>query len=166
MNFLQQKRWAPYIVGSLIGMVMVTSYYLTGVFLGISSGCTKFALIFSCISCHYSSSSIYNLSEYFQVVVIFGVVIGSFISSYFSKSFTQDAVPSLWRMNFGDSFTKRALFSFVGGIIVIFGARIAGGCTSGKSIASGLQLLLPAWIFTLSLFSTAVITSFILYRNR
>ena len=159
MNIFKKTTWSPFAVGALIGILMVASYYLMGSFLGISSAFVKIANIFS-------TFNVVNLSENIEIVVIIGVVIGAFLSSYLSNSFTKELVPSLWKQNFGDSFTKRAFFAFIGGIIVVFGARLAGGCTSGKAIASGLQLLVHAWIFTACLFAAAVCTAFMLYRNK
>ncbi len=157
MNIFKEKTWSPFAVGALIGILMVISYYFAGTFLGISSAFVKIASIFSS----------FDISkDYFELTVIMGVVIGAFLSSYLSNSFTKELVPSIWKKNFGDSFTLRAFFAFIGGIVIIFGARIAGGCTSGKSIASGLQLLVPAWIFTACLFAAASATAFILYRNK
>lgn len=166
MDIFKQKTWSPFAVGALIGTLMVASFYFTGKFLGISSAFVEIATIFSTLISHQAFSMVNFWQENIELVTIAGVIIGAFLSSYFSDNFTKDLVPSLWSKNFGNSFSKRALFAFIGGVIIIFGARLAGGCTSGKSIASGLQLIVPAWIFTCCLFAAASVTAFLLYRNK
>jgi uncharacterized protein len=46
---------------------------------------------------------------------------------------------------------------------MLFGARLAGGCTSGHGISGGLQLALSSWVFMISLFSSGIIIALILY---
>lgn len=64
---------------------------------------------------HYSFIDIKMLIV-FQVVFVLSSVFGAFMSSIFSG--TYGSVP-------GVSITQ----SFVGGALIIFGARLAGGCT-------------------------------------
>lgn len=158
MHILRQKVWSPFIVGALIGILMAASYYLIHSFLGVSAAFVKLAELAMGWQSTYLQST--------EIMAVLGIVIGSFISSFLSGSFTTPLVPNLWKKSFGDSFVARAFFAFVGGIIIILGARIAGGCTSGKAIVSGLQLLVHAWIFTACLFIAAVVTAHVLYRNK
>lgn len=39
--------------------------------------------------------------------------------------------PQVWRDRFGDKTRPRFLITFLGGFLVIFGVRLAGGCTAG-----------------------------------
>jgi hypothetical protein len=57
-----------------------------------------------------------------------GIFLGALVSSMTSGSFKFQAVPDMWAARFGDQSTgKRALTAFVGGIVAMFGARLADG---------------------------------------
>lgn len=47
------------------------------------------------------------------------------------------------------------------GAIMVFGARIAGGCTSGHGISGTLQLAVQSWTFILLAFAVAIATAFL-----
>jgi uncharacterized membrane protein YedE/YeeE len=100
-----------------------------------------------------------------QFALVVGLFIGAKISSLVYKTYQHSAVPALWAAAFGPSFSKRAFFAFVGGLLILFGARLAGGCTSGKAISSGLQLSISAWVFIATLFVTGIITAYVLYKK-
>ena len=44
-----------------------------------------------------------------------------------SKSFRLQAVPPMWESRFGPSKAKRAIVAFIGGVVAMFGARLADG---------------------------------------
>ncbi len=74
-----------------------------------------------------------------------GVFFGGFICALFiSRRFTafRPIVPPTWRNRFGPSTAKRAIGCFGGSFLVLFGARMAGGCTSGHMLSGGVQLAL------------------------
>ncbi|MEG1977728.1 MAG: YeeE/YedE thiosulfate transporter family protein, partial [Cetobacterium sp.] len=53
-----------------------------------------------------------------------------------------------------DSISRMRLF--IGGVILLYGARMAGGCTSGHMMSGVMQLSLSSIIFTIVLFPIAV----------
>ena len=55
--------------------------------------------------------------------------------------------------------------AFLGGAILLFGARLAGGCTSGHGISGTLQLALSGWIFFPVMFGAGIVTARLLFRN-
>ena len=46
---------------------------------------------------------------------------------------------------------------------MLFGARVAQGCTSGHGISGNLQLSVSSWIFTIVMFSTAILVAFAIF---
>ena len=74
-----------------------------------------------------------------------------------------EPVESLWRSRFGASRRKRYLVAFFGGVILMFGARLAGGCTSGHGISGSLQLALSGWVFFASVFVSGILTALMLF---
>ena len=58
---------------------------------------------------------------------VVGLILGSLVSSFISKDFKVTSIPPMWEKRFGNSLGKRFTVAFIGGIIVLFGARLAGG---------------------------------------
>lgn len=58
------------------------------------------------------------------------------------------------------------LILFMGGFLLLFGARWAGGCTSGHMMSGILQTSMSGIIFALVVFVVAIITSLILYKGK
>ena len=48
---------------------------------------------------------------------------------------------------------------FIGGVFLLFGARMAGGCTSGHMMSGIMQLSISSIIFTIVLFPIAILIS-------
>ena len=84
-----------------------------------------------------------------------------------SRRFTafRPVIPPSWRNRFGPSPRKRAIGSFGGSFLVLFGARMAGGCTSGHSLSGGIQLALSAWLFTAMVVIAMFVTTRLVYRD-
>jgi uncharacterized membrane protein YedE/YeeE len=55
---------------------------------------------------------------------------------------------------------------FVGGVIVEYGAGIAGGCTSGLLISGGMLLAPAAFLFMGGMFASGIVTALIVYGKR
>ena len=91
------------------------------------------------------------------------LVLGAFLAAWLGGTFKTERVPSLWTQRFGPSVTKRYAAAFIGGFILLFGARMAGGCTSGHGISGGLQLAVSSWTFFVAMFATGVITAAVLF---
>jgi uncharacterized membrane protein YedE/YeeE len=72
----------------------------------------------------------------------------------------------MWQARFGPSRTKRLVVAFFGGLIMLFGARLAGGCTSGHSISGNLQLAVSGIIFSTLFFGFGVATVLLLYGKK
>jgi hypothetical protein len=62
-----------------------------------------------------------------QMLFVVGLLLGSLISSFISKEFKVTSIPPMWGKRFGNSLGKRFVVAFLGGIAVLFGARLAGG---------------------------------------
>jgi len=59
---------------------------------------------------------------------------------------------------------KRTLWAFTGGFILIFGARMAGGCTSGHILSGDMQLAFSSLIFTVFVFTGLLVTGQFFYK--
>lgn len=61
---------------------------------------------------------------------------------------------------------RRYRDAFVGGMLIVFGARIAGGCTSGHIISGMTQLSVSGFIFAAGVFATGIGTAKLLNASR
>ena len=75
------------------------------------------------------------------------------------------SMPPMWQARFGDSMSKRYAAAFGGGVLLLFGARLAGGCTSGHMISGIPQLAVSSFIFTITGFGAAILMAKFLYRS-
>ena len=62
-----------------------------------------------------------------------------------------------------DSFGLHAALGLLGGILMAFGARFAGGCTSGHGISGTLQLNVGSWIAVTCFFIGGIAVAYPLY---
>lgn len=103
-----------------------------------------------------------NYSFIFVVAMLFGGVVARF-SRADSKL---DQVPVLHKNRFGDTPLARYGLAFLGGIIVLWGARLAGGCTSGHMMSGMMQTAISGYLFTIAAFAVGVPTAILLYRPK
>ena len=75
-------------------------------------------------------------------------------------------VPRLWAERFGSTPAKRFAGAFFGGILLMIGARLAGGCTSGHGISGALQLAVSSWIFLITIFVSGIAAAVVLYGRQ
>lgn len=54
--------------------------------------------------------------------------------------------------------------SFIGGFILLFGARMAGGCTSGHMMSGMMQGSVSGYVFAAAVFATAIPTALIVKK--
>ncbi|NGX54352.1 MAG: hypothetical protein K1000chlam4_01078 [Chlamydiae bacterium] len=169
-----RRDWSPYLVGSLIGLLVcfaiVTTHHILG---GSSTFVNAAAAIESIFSPNAITQTPYYLEKIqeealinWQAALLCFLFIGAMTANKLSAKSTVIWVPKIWKSAFGPSRLKRACFAFLGGLILVFGARIAGGCTSGHGISGGMQFAISSWAFFFSLFASGVCTAFLLYKRK
>jgi uncharacterized membrane protein YedE/YeeE len=100
-----------------------------------------------------------------QFALVLMLPVGAWIAAKLAGSRRVEHMPAIWRERIGHKMLQRYLWSFIGGAILLFGARLAGGCTSGHGISGGLQLSVASWVFLGSMFLTGVATALLFYRT-
>ncbi len=86
----------------------------------------------------------------YGTLFLVGTFFGALVSALVARTFAWEKVPLVWREHFGSSAPKRFIVAFLGGVLVMYGARMAGGCTSGHGISGSLQLAVSTGCFSLS----------------
>lgn len=170
---MNSPRWNPYLAGALIGVLSILTFYFADKPIGMSTGiaqasgaCAVPALGADAVAANtYWAKKAVPAWDYGSLFVA-GTFLGAMLSALLSRSFKLEAVPAVWRERFGPSAMKRMAAAFAGGIIIIFGARLADGCTSGHGISGSLQLAVSSWTFFLTMFASGIVTAFILFRRK
>ncbi|MBN9887651.1 YeeE/YedE thiosulfate transporter family protein [Salipiger abyssi] len=103
----------------------------------------------------------------YSFVFVLAMVGGAFLSSLLRGGISKEerSAPAIWRANYGDTPWKRYAVAFLGGFVVLYGARLAGGCTSGHMMSGMMQTSLSGYIFAAGAFLTAVPTAMLMYRE-
>jgi len=93
-----------------------------------------------------------------QVGLVFGVLVGAYVSAKLSKN-KYPEVASVWKKELGISSKKvKYLMSFIGGMFLVLGARLAKGCTSGNGISGVAQMDVSSFIALGCMFLFAILT--------
>jgi hypothetical protein len=132
MNSVQNRGWSPYLAGALSGLVLILSVWVAGKYFGASTTFVRSAgMVEKIFSAERVGRMAYFIKEVpkieWQWMFVVGILIGSLIASTTSKSFQWKAVPDMWEGRFGPSRIKRGVIAFLGGLIAMFGARLADG---------------------------------------
>ena len=89
------------------------------------------------------------------VPLFFGALLGGFTSGTIGGRTKLETTKG---PNISDR--KRWLFSFLGGTIFLYGARLARGCTSGQALSGGATLSAGSWTVMLAIFAGAYATAY------
>jgi uncharacterized protein len=106
----------------------------------------------------------WSLATY-EFFFVAGIPIGAFLAALATKRFSTRMVPSGWAHRFGPNPARRLVWSFIGGVLLLFGARFGGGCTSGHMISGVSQLAVSSLVFSGALFASAILTAQWLYGD-
>jgi hypothetical protein len=112
------------------------------------------------------AKSVANPMNY-SFIFVGAMMLGAFLSALLRGGIgrAERTVPELWRANFGDGAGKRYAAAFAGGFVVLYGARLAGGCTSGHMMSGIMQTALSGYIFALGAFAAAIPVAVMMYRK-
>ena len=132
MNVFKLNSWSPYVAGGMVGILICLSVLITGKYFGAS---TTFVRSAGLIEKVFTSERVEKMDYFVQKKVkidwqwmfVVGVFLGSLLSSKISGDYRKAAIPPMWETRFGSNRNKRWVIAFIGGIIAMFGARMAGG---------------------------------------
>jgi len=132
METAEDKGWNPYLAGALGGLLLILSVWATGKYFSASNAFVRTAGIMEKIVGPERAAEMDYFTKYvpkidWEWMFVVGIFLGSLISATTSGSFLLKAVPDMWQRRFGPSRVKRDIAAFFGGMVVMFGARLAGG---------------------------------------
>ena len=169
---LCHKAWSPYAAGIVIGLLQIPAFLLIETALGASSSyVTVGGLIASFIDpsvlkIDYVARHVAATGKnWWQVALVGGVAIGAFISMKMSGA-RRAAISPIWRHALGTaSPSRRYAVAFTGGFLMLFGARIADGCTSGHGLSGMAQLSVGSTVAVAAMFAGGIATAMLALRR-
>ncbi len=169
MDWLVMDRWSPYVAGAGIGVLSCLAFVFSNRPLGCSTSYATTCGILARLAGSRKAEEHPYIQQVgtridWQWMLLLGVVIGSALSALASGTAAVQWVPSRWASAFGDSASWRLVAAVAGGILMGFGARWAGGCTSGHGISGGLQLALSGWAAIMAFFAGGITTAMFLFH--
>ncbi|MCO4292682.1 YeeE/YedE family protein [Solitalea sp. MAHUQ-68] len=167
LNFIKQP-WPWYIAGPLIGLTVPVLLLIGNKSFGISS-----SLRHICAACMPAKIPFFQYNwkkETWNLFFVAGITVGGFIASFLLANplpinLNPQTVADLQQLGVKDfsHFLPQDIFSFenllslkglfffvIGGFLVGFGTRYAGGCTSGHAIMGLSNLQWPSLVATIS----------------
>ncbi|MBP2132528.1 putative membrane protein YedE/YeeE [Methanomicrobium sp. W14] len=168
LEMLTQMTWSPYIAGAGIGVMSWLAFFLSDKPLGCSTSFFRtFGIIRKAVHKKGMDENPYYIKYKpeidWQWMLVLGIVIGAFLSSVLSGVFEITWVPDMFASEFGDSPVLRLIVALTGGVIMGFGARFAGGCTSGHGISGTTQLSLTSIVAVIFMFCGGIAMAMAIY---
>jgi hypothetical protein len=151
--------WNPYVVGGLLGLVLLASYTITGRGLGASAAFSALAAwIAGLFSPEHAQANVVHARywndgaplESWTLFLLVGALVGAALSGWQARRFA-------WTIERGPrvSANTRLALAFAGGFVAAYGAKIARGCTSGQALTGGAILNAGSLVFMGAVFAAA-----------
>jgi uncharacterized protein len=155
------ERYAnPYVIGVLLGLVLLFSFYTMGRGVGSSSTFSRIAAAGIDLTAPDHAKQITYFSKYLSrersplmawlVFLTLGAGLGGLFSAFISHRIRGEVLrgPSI-------GVSARLWLALAGGILSGFAARLARGCTSGQALTGASELAFGSWVFMFSIFAGA-----------
>lgn len=162
--------WSPYLVGALIGLLSMLTFYFSDKPLGASTAYARLAgMIGKAVAPRHTESLKYYQDNKpavdWEVMLVVGAIGGAFLAAWQGNELTGEWSPPMWEARFGaGTFALRWATALIGGVLMAFGARLAGGCTSGHGISGALQLSVGSWVALICFFIGGIATAMVMFR--
>lgn len=158
-------RWAT--LGVLFGLLSATAIALYGP-IGVSGTYPRFiGAVLRRVAPSYATGNPYLVKMGSLITPETMLVVGLLIGGFLSATLGRQHAPAAEYVHPGETSTgRRYLDAFLGGVLIIFGARLAGGCTSGHIISGITQLSVSGMIFGAGVFLSGIVTARMLKGGR
>lgn len=155
----------PYVMGILLGLILLFSFYTMGRGVGSSATFARVATSGVQLAAPEHAQNNKYFSKYLQgerpvlfawlVFLTLGAGLGGLFSAFISNRITGEVTrgPSI-------GISVRLWLALGGGILSGFAARLARGCTSGQALTGASELAFGSWIFMFCIFAGAYATAY------
>jgi uncharacterized protein len=169
---LREKAWSPYAAGILIGLLQIPAFLIIETALGASSSYVTVGGLLaswidpSILEIDYVARHVAAAAKnWWQVALVGGIAVGAFLSAQLSGARRKPISP-IWTRALGSaSPAKRYAIAFIAGFLMLLGARIADGCTSGHGLSGTAQLAVGSIVAVLAMFAGGIGTALLALRR-
>jgi uncharacterized membrane protein YedE/YeeE len=172
MPSLSDRAWSPYVAGVIIGLLQIPAFLIIDTALGASSsyvtiGGALAALIDpGILQIDYVARHVAGVAKnWWQVALVGGIALGALVSAKLSGA-AREPISPIWARALGSSAPgRRYAVAFVAGFLMLFGARIADGCTSGHGLSGMAQLALGSMVAVAAMFAGGIAAGMLMLRR-
>lgn len=160
LHDLTPMHWA--LGGAGIAFVTVCLLWLANRRLGISTGFEDVCSLV--LNAPYFRRSAVQSGRVWRLPLLVGLVIGGFLSAISGGGWEPTWDLGVFDTVIGFGPVGKLVWMFVGGLLIGFGTRLGGGCTSGHGIFGLSNFELPSLITTVSFMAGGIVTTQLIYR--
>lgn len=160
LNGLPPLHWS--LAGAVIAAVTLLLLYLGGRRLGVSTGFEDLCSLV--IQAPYFRRDIVRAGRAWRLPFLGGLVIGGFLSASLGGGWHPTWALGMFDQRIGLGPAGKLAWMFAGGLLIGFGTRLAGGCTSGHGIFGLANFELPSLIATVSFMLGGILATQLIYR--
>lgn len=155
------------LAGSLLG-ILDSIVFLTSTFNRPIGASTSYPYVGDVISNLTQNSYFTSIQKpgNWEMIFLGGAFLSGLVISLLRKDFKLQLIHSGWAKTEGTSAVKRIIWAFIGGFILLFGARMAGGCTSGHVVSGGMQVAASSLLFGFFVFAGLLLTGKFFYKAK
>jgi uncharacterized membrane protein YedE/YeeE len=152
------RRWLW--TGIALGLlnVVVANVHLAGRPIGASTGYPWAAAVLAGLRDSLYFREI-DVAGAWELLFLVGGFVGGLLGAFVTRSFRLRTVPALWERTRGPGGGRRLAWAFAGGFVLVLGARLAGGCSSGHVLSGGMQLAASSLLFAVFVLLSFVVTA-------
>jgi uncharacterized membrane protein YedE/YeeE len=160
LHELTPLHWA--VAGAAIGAITLLLLFTTNQRLGISTGFENLCSLV--LRAPYFQRSEIVGSNGWRLPFLGGLLIGGFVSAISSGGWQPFWSLGMFDTSFGWGPAGKVAWMFGGGLLIGFGTRLAGGCTSGHGIFGLSNLERASLESTLAFMASGIVTTNLIYR--
>jgi uncharacterized membrane protein YedE/YeeE len=160
LNDLTPLHWA--VAGAGIAAVTVSLLLIANRRLGISTGFEDVCSLV--LNAPYFRRGAVRSGRIWRLPLLAGLVLGGFASALTGGGWSPTWDLGMFDSSIGWGPAGKVAWMFAGGLLVGFGTRLGGGCTSGHGIFGLSNFELPSLVTTLSFMAGGIATTQLIYR--
>lgn len=160
LNDVEPIHWA--FGGAAIGLLTLTLLFVGNRRLGVSSGFENICSVV--VNAPYFRRESVLASNSWRLPLLGGLVLGGLISAILGGGWDPTWDLGVFDSEIGWSAPGKVVWMFAGGLLIGFGTRFGGGCTSGHGIFGLSNLELPSLVTTISFMVGGIVTTNLIYR--
>ena len=160
LNGAPPLHWA--IAGAGIAAVTLALLFFTSRRLGISTGFEELCSLV--LQQPYFRRSSVRAGRKWRLPFLVGLLLGGFVSAVLGGGWEPTWALGVFDQEIGLGTFGKLIWMFTGGLLIGFGTRLGGGCTSGHGIFGLSNFEFPSLVTTVSFMAGGIVTTQFVYR--